>query len=137
QKVPVHGWLVLNDRLVLLCTPPAKADTAKLIQAVGRRFATRLQKGRAFAERYRSALLQPGAWVLYGLIWLEHLPVQMGYVDVPSRWPWSSAAQDTRRGATASRWTTEHADYWRLGNTPFERQAQYRRLLDNGPRRTQ
>ncbi|WP_397475644.1 hypothetical protein [Pusillimonas sp.] len=133
EKVPVHGWVLLNDRLVLLCTPPAKTGTARLVQAVGRRYATRIQRGRAFAERYRSALLQPDAWVLKGLIWLEHLPVQLEYVDEPSRWPWSSAAQHTGQGQAALRWTTEHPDYWRLGNTPFERQARYRRLLEQGP----
>src|SRR5690606_7967979 len=89
-------------------------------------------KGRVFAERYRSALLQPEAWVLYGLIWLELQPAQHGYVDDALRWPWSSAAQHTGLGSAASRWTTEHPDYWRLGNTPFERQARYRRLLDQG-----
>ena len=137
QKVPVHGWVVLNDRLVMLCTSATKADSARLVQAVGRRFATRIQKGRAFAERYRSALLQPGAWVLYGLIWLENLPVQLEYVENPIQWPWSSAAQHAGQGPAALRWTTEHPDYWRLGNTPFERQAHYRRLLEQGPSRAQ
>lgn len=132
EKVPVHGWTLLNDRLALLATPPTQAGTARLIQAVGRRFATRIQKGRVFAERYRSALLQPEAWVLHGLIWLERQPAQHGYVDDALRWPWSSAAQHTGLGSAASRWTTEHPDYWRLGNTPFERQARYRRLLDQG-----
>lgn len=132
EKVPVHGWVVLNDRLALLATPPAKAGTSRLMQAVGRRFATRIQKGRVFDERYRSALLQPGTWVLHGLIWLERLPVRHGHVDDAGRWPWSSAAQHTGLGAPASRWTTEHPDYWRLGNTPFERQARYRRLLEQG-----
>src|SRR5690606_10368603 len=91
EKVPVHGWTLLNDRLALLATPPTQAGTARLIQTVGRRFATRIQKGRVFAERYRSALLQPEAWVLYGLIWLELQPAQHGYVDDALRWPWSSA----------------------------------------------
>lgn len=137
EKVSVHGWVLLNDRLVLLCTPPSITGTARLVQAVGRRYATRIHRGRAFAERYRCALLQPDAWVLKGLIWLEHLPVQLKYVDESVRWPWSSAAQHTGQGPAALRWTTEHTDYWRLGNTPFERQAHYRRLLEQGPSETQ
>lgn len=132
EHVPVHGWVVLYDRMTLLCSPPDKTASARLVQAVGRRYATRLQKGRAFAERYRSALLQPEAWVLNSLIWLESLPVRQGYVDDPNRWPWSSAAQHAGIAAAAARWTTEHPDYWRLGNTPFERQARYRRLLEQG-----
>lgn len=133
NRVPVHGWVLLNDRLTLLATPPDKASLARVMQAVGRRFASRLRKGRVYAERYRSALLQPGAWILPGLIWLERLPVQHHYVDEAARWPWSSASQHAGLAAAAARWTTEHADYWHLGNTPFERQARYRRLLDQGP----
>jgi len=131
NRVPVHGWALLNDRLALLATPPDKSSLARTVQAVGRRFATRIHKGRVFSERYRSALLQPGVWILPALIWLERLPVQHGYVDDAARWPWSSAAQHTGQ-AVATRWTTEHADYWHQGNTPFERQARYRRLLEQG-----
>jgi len=137
NRVPVHGWTLLNDRLALLATPPDKTGLARTVQAVGRRFATRIQKGRVFSERYRSALLQPGAWVLPALIWLERLPVQLGYVDDAARWPWSSAAQHTGLASAAARWTTEHADYWHQGNTPFERQAHYRRLLEQGLPATQ
>lgn len=137
ERVPVHGWTLLNDRLVLLGSPADKSAMSRMMQAFGRRFAARILKGRAFSERYRSALLQPGAWVLPGLVWLEHLPVQQGYVDEAGRWPWSSAAQHTGQEAPGSRWTSEHSDYWHLGNTPFERQARYRRLLEQGPSQSQ
>lgn len=137
ERVPIHGWSLLNDRLVLLGSPPDKSAMSRMMQAFGRRFASRILKGRAFAERYRSALLQPGAWVLQGLVWLEHLPVQEGYVDEAARWPWSSAAQHTGQGLPGSRWTSEHSDYWHLGNTPFERQARYKRLLEQGPTQSQ
>lgn len=133
SRVPVHGWVLLNDRMALLATPPDKPSLAHVMQAVGRRFATRLEKGRVFAERYRSALLQPQAWVLPALIWLDRLPVQHLYVDEATQWPWSSVAQHTGLGQTASHWATDHMDYWHLGNTPFERQARYRRLLEQGP----
>ncbi|HUH86916.1 MAG TPA: hypothetical protein VL003_02550 [Pusillimonas sp.] len=131
--VQVHGWVLLADRLALLATPPDKPSLARLMQAIGRRFATRLERGRVFAERYRSALLQPDAWVLPGLIWLDHLPAQHHYVDDPTQWPWSSAAQHTGLGTASSHWAVDHPDYWHLGNTPFERQARYRRLLEQGP----
>jgi putative transposase len=35
-------------------------------------------------------------------------------------WPWSSAAHHTGRRRDSL--VTEHALYWRLGNTPFERE---------------
>lgn len=132
NRVSIHGWALLNDRLTFLATPPDKPSLARLIQTVGRRFATRLEKGRVFAERYRSALLQPDAWVLPGLIWLDRLPLQHQYVDNATQWPWSSASQHTGQGHSVSPWASDHADYWSLGNTPFERQARYRQLLERG-----
>ena len=131
-KVAVHGWLLLNDRLLMLATPPAPDSIARVIQFVARRFATRLRHGRVFAGRYHSALVEPGHWVLPALMWLETLPVELHYVDQAERWPWSSAAHHTGKDLTHSAWATDHVDYWSQGNTPFARQARYRELLDAG-----
>ncbi len=134
EKVAVHGWVLLNDRLILLATPPGPAHLSKVIQAVGRRYATRIQHGRVFDGRYRSALLQPGVWVLPALVWLENLPVRLHYVDQAEQWPWSSARLHTGHVATRNHapWETSHRDYWAEGNTPFDRQAKYRQRLQIG-----
>lgn len=129
QRAAVHAWVLLNDRLVLLATPAAPDSIARLIQAFGRRYATRLQHGRVFTGRYHSALLQPGHWVLPAQVWLEHLPVQTGYVDTPQAWPWSSAAYHAGTSHSTGAWLTNHPDYWLDGNTPFERQARYSQRL--------
>jgi REP-associated tyrosine transposase len=42
--------------------------------------------------------------------------------------PWSSAGHHV--GTKVDACITEHPHHWRLGNTPFEREAVYRRLLD-------
>ena len=89
--------------------------------------------GRVFASRYRSALIQPGQWILPVLIWLDQLPVQLGYVDKAEAWPWSSAASHTGNTTAApAQWQSDHADYWACGNTPFDRQANYRKRLQDG-----
>jgi len=139
HQVALHGWVVLNDRIALLATTREAGDLSRLIQAVGRRFATRLRHGRVFADRYRSALIQPGRWVLPAMIWLDRLPVQLHYVDQPAMWPWSSAAAhigaaraDTRIGPEH-----DHPDFWREGNTPFDRQARFSERLGSGLPETQ
>lgn len=131
-QLPVHGWVLLHDRLALLATPPQADSIAKVIQQFGRYFATRLAHGRVFTGRYRSALLEPGNWVAPALIWLDSLPVRMAYVDNAEQWPWSSAATHTGVATALDDWTIDHADYWHYGNTPFARQANYRRHLANG-----
>lgn len=132
QQVTVHGWVLLYDRLVLLATPSSRHGLSRLIQALGRRFSTRLSSGRVFEERYRSALLQPGQWVLPAMVWLDTLPVQQGYVEHAESWPWSSACYHTGLNLKPHTWPTDHPDYWQLGNTPFDRQAIYRRHLAEG-----
>jgi len=133
HKVALHGWLLLNDRITLLATPPDAQSLPRLVQSLGRRMAAGMRHGRVFSGRYRSALVQPGHWVLPALVWLESLPVQLQYVDKAPNWPWSSAgvhigAHDARLDAMV----TDHGDYWACGNTPFARQARYRDLLHHG-----
>lgn len=132
QHATVHGWVLLNDRLVLLATPAAADSLARLIQAFGRRYASRLQHGRVFASRYRSALVQPGQWILPTLVWLDQLPVQLGYVDKAETWPWSSAGYHTGTAHDSNSLVIDHPDYWSDGNTPFERQAKFRQRLAQG-----
>ena len=132
QRAVVHGWVLLNDRLVLLATPAATDSLARLIQAFGRRYASRLQHGRVFEGRYRSALVQPGQWILPCLIWLDRLPVQLGYVDKAEAWPWSSGGHHTGTTQVSDSLVSDHPDYWSDGNTPFERQARFRQRLAQG-----
>lgn len=131
-QVALHGWLLLNDRITLLATPPDRQALSRLMQALGRRMAAGIRHGRVYKGRYRSALIEPGRWVLPSLIWLETLPVQLHVVDQPSSWPWSSAAAHTGRATALAYLLSDHPDYWHTGNTPFDRQANYHKLLEQG-----
>ena len=137
HQVSIHGWTLLADRIVLLATPADSKSLSMLIQSLGRNLAARLRSGRVFAGRYRSALIEPGQWVLPALIWLETLPQRAGLTPDPETWPWSSAASHTGAALTPIGWMQDHADYWSCGNTPFDRQANYRNQLHNGLSREQ
>ena len=132
NRVAVHGWVLMADGATLLATPPAPDAMPRLVQAFGRRFASRLRHGRVFASRYRSTLVEAGAWVLPTLVWLETLPVAAGQVDQAQVWPWSSAAGHVGRDARRNAWLSDHPDYWQGGDTPFARQAAYQRQLEQG-----
>src|SRR5690606_12548429 len=95
HRIALHAWLLLNDRITLLATPGEAQSIARLVQSLGRRIAASMRHGRVFAGRYRSALIEPGQWVLPAMVWLESLPVQLHYVDKAERWPWSSAGAHT------------------------------------------
>lgn len=132
HKVAVHAWVILNDRLVLLATPHDPRALSQLIQGLGRRMAGVLGAGPVFAGRYRSALVQAGQWVLPTQIWMEWLPARLNYVDTPSRWPWSSAADHVGAPTAQPSLLTDHPDYWACGNTPFDREATYKKHLLQG-----
>ena len=60
--------------------------------------------------------------------YLELNPVRAGLAAEAAKYPWSSCAHHV--GIAPDLLITDHAVYWALGNTPFERQAQYRQALD-------
>lgn len=132
NRIALHGWLLLNDRITLLATPPDARSMARLIQALGRRMAAGMRHGRVFTGRYRSALVEPQHWLIPAMVWLESLPVALHYVDRAQNWPWSSTASHTGRATVHDAMVTDHKDYWELGNTPFARQARYAERLNHG-----
>jgi len=129
-SVALHGWTLTFDQLVILATPSGPNGISSLIQSLGRRLAARLQIGRVFAGRFRSTLVEPGAWVLPSLVWLETIPVRQGLAADAELWRWSSAP--AHMGAAPAGALQDHMDYWRCGNTPFDRQANYRALVLEG-----
>lgn len=132
NRVALHGWVLASDRILLLATPVDGEGLPRLMQTLGRNLAARLRGGRVFAGRYRSALVEPGAWVLPALVWLETYPTRSGATHDAELWPWSSAAGHTGTAPSPAGWMSDHADYWSCGNTPFDRQANYRRRLQEG-----
>jgi putative transposase len=128
----LHGWVVTHSGLTLLATPGNSTSLARAIQQVGRQLASRLQAGSVFDGRFHSTIPQPHVWLLPCLIWLERQPVREGLVTESETWRWSSAGAHTGSLGASSVGLQPHADYWACGNTPFDRQAVYRRLLHEG-----
>lgn len=129
-RMAVHGWAITPAEILLLLTPADADGLRVLMQTLGRAIALQRGGGKVFAGRYHSALVEPGTWVLPTLVWLEHLPLRQGLANDAEHWRWSSAR--VHAGASPPAWLSVHADYWACGNTPFDRQARYRMLLQEG-----
>jgi putative transposase len=128
----IHGWSITPSALLMLATPSNDKSLPFLVQALGRKLAAQLKLGSVFSGRYHATIPQPGVWVLPALIWLEQQPVREKLVDDAESWPWSSARVHAGDVAQAISWLQPHPDYWRCGNTPFDRQANYRKRLYEG-----
>ncbi len=130
--VAIHGWSLTPKAILLLATPKDSQGISKLIQSLGRHLAATLKTGAVFSGRYRSTLLEPGVWVLPALLWLERQSVREQTSTDPELWPWSSVSAHTGAPGQAPVWLSPHLDYWACGNTPFDRQAVYRKKLQDG-----
>ncbi|MGE4336462.1 MAG: hypothetical protein AB7E55_10870 [Pigmentiphaga sp.] len=130
RQVALHGWALVPREILLLLTPSSADSLRSLVQRLGRRIAAQRGGGQVFEGRYHSAVVQPGKWVLPALIWLENLPTRYDLAPGGEYWRWSSAR--AHAGLESADALSMHADYWRYGNTPFDRQATYRGLLRDG-----
>ena len=139
QKVAVHAYVLLDDHVHLLLTPSTDNGLGRLMQGLGRRYGAGFnrrygRRGSLWAGRFRATVVQPGAWVLDVMLFIDHHPVRTGLVGAAQDHAWSSARHRLGglRDGLVSGLITDGDAWWQLGNTPFEREAAYRRLIDEG-----
>jgi putative transposase len=130
RAVAIHAYALMDDHVLLLATPAQGASLSQLVQAVGRRYVKAFnhrhgRSGPLWEGRYRASVVDAAAHLLNCILLVEQAPVRAGLVPHAGDWPWSSAAHHGGRKVDSI--VTEHAAYWQLGNTPFEREARHAR----------
>jgi putative transposase len=131
--ISIHAFALTRTEVRLLLTPPTDSALGGLLQSIGRSFVPgfnrrNLRTGPLWDGRFRSTVVEPEAYFLECLRFVELAPVQHGLAEHAEEWPWSSAAHHAGRRAVAG--MTAHPQLWTIGNTPFEREAGYRQLLE-------
>ena len=134
HRLAVHAYALLDSEVHLLATPPDAEALSRTMQALGRVFVAgynrrHARSGTLWEGRFRAAVVEPGATLLAALQLIDALPAAE-----ESRLH-SSAAH--RLGRQREPMLTDPPEYWRLGNTPFEREAAWRTLLVQGLPRSQ
>jgi putative transposase len=132
QGVAIHAYALLANEVHLLTTPSQAESLARLMQSIGRRYVAlfnrrHARRGTLWDGRFRTSLLDSQTLLLPAMFHIEALPVRSGLAAAAQDWPWSSAAHHT--GRRRDPLVTDHALYWRLGNTPFEREQAHTRAL--------
>lgn len=135
SSVAIHAYVLMPDHVHLLVTAPQEGASGAMMQRLGRRyvryFNDRHQRsGTLWEGRYRSTVVEPSAWLLACYRYVELNPLRDGLVSDPVHYGWSSCGHHL--GVGHDPLISDHGLYWALGNTPFERQASYRRMLDAG-----
>jgi len=129
--VAVHAYALQATEVLLLLTPAADGALGALMQALGRRYGAAFnrrhgRRGTLWAGRFRTAVVQPGAALLDALL----------HVDLRGQAAGGHGAAfgslGHHLGERRDPLITDCAAWWALGNTPFEREAAYRRHLMDG-----
>lgn len=135
HRVALHAYALLDTHLYLLATPQYNEGLSLMVQGLGRRYVPRFNRrhglaGRLWDGRFRATIVQPGALVLDALLFVDSLPSGDLPAGPAAEHPWSSARHHL--GHVRDPMLTDRAEYWQLGNTPFERERVYRSRLEEG-----
>jgi putative transposase len=132
-NVALHAFVLMPNHVHLLVTPAESGSLSRLMQALGRRYAAWFNKrhartGSLWEGRFRASVIESERYLFACSRYIEMNPVRAGLVSDPAEYRWSSFAHHV--GLRPDAMIREHALVWSLGNTPYERQAAYRRLFE-------
>ena len=133
HAVAIHAYVLMDNHVHLLATPSASEGLSRMMQALGRRYVAGFNRrhgrsGTLWEGRFRGAVLESEPYFLACMRYIEANPVRSGAVAHPGDYPWSSHAHHA--GQRSDALVTDHALFWSLGNTPFDRQSAYKALAE-------
>ncbi len=133
--VAVHAYVLMDNHFHLLLTPNSEGGLPSMMQAVGRRYVRYFndangRTGTLWEGRYKSALVQTERYLMACMVYIDLNPVRAGMVRQALDFAWSSHGHYA--GVRSDPLITAHPLYWELGNTPFDREARYRELVQAG-----
>jgi putative transposase len=135
-RVDVHAYALMANHVHLLATPRESAEgLSTMMQSLGRRYVAGFNRrhgrtGTLWEGRFRAALVDPDDSLLPCMRYIDSHAQRSGLVMEAADYAWSSCAHHL--GRRRDLLIVDHACYWALGNTPFEREGAYRSFLEEG-----
>ncbi|MFT5643170.1 MAG: putative transposase [Janthinobacterium sp.] len=131
-KVTVHAYVLLPDCVHFLVSPSDTTGLGQMMQWLGRYYVPYFNRkyqrsGTLWQGRYKASVVDVEHYLMQCSRYIESLPVRANLAATAFDYPWSSYAQ--HGGMRQDPLVTDHALYWSLGNTPFEREAAYGALV--------
>ena len=128
QSVDLHAYALLGNGVRLLLTPKAAGGLGGLMQFIGRRFVPAFnrkyaRRGTPWEGRFRSTVVESPRYFAPCLRFVEWAPAASTLAHDAEEW----SSRPHHLGSRVDPLITEHAAFFALGNTPFEREAAYRR----------
>lgn len=134
-KVAIHAYVLMPNHLHLLVTPSDEQGLSRMMQWIGRLYVPYFnhkyhRTGTLWQGRYRATVIDAERYLMLCSRYIELNPVRAGLAPSAGDYPWSSYQHHV--GIKSDPVITDHALYWSLGNTPFEREATYRSQVEHG-----
>ncbi|MCD9045525.1 transposase [Luteimonas sp. MHLX1A] len=131
--VQLHAYVLMDNHVHLLATPPETGAISRLMQRLGRQYvglfnARHARSGTLWEGRYKACLVDTEPYVLACYRYIELNPVRARMTDDPVAYRWSSCAANV--GQRPHSKLTPHSAWHALGTSPEARNAAYRGLLD-------
>lgn len=136
HDVAVLAYALVPQQVQLVLVPGEAASLGRMVQALTRQYVGPYNRrhgrtGTLWQSRFCSAPVQSSTHLLECVVYVEQAPLRAGFLGAAVEYPWSSARHHA--GLSSEGWLAPmpaDSAYWKLGNTPFERDAAYRRLLE-------
>lgn len=135
QGVKVHAFAAVAQELHLLATPNESESLGKMMQALARFYVPDYNRrharaGALWQGRFRAAPVGGAEALLTCMLYIDQAPLRHGHAGLVTDLKVTSAAHHAGlRVDAALANVPADSGYWALGNTPFERDDVYRRLL--------
>jgi putative transposase len=131
--VQLHAYVLMDNHVHLLATPPQAGAIGRMMQSLGRQFvgafnARHGRTGTLWEGRYKACIVDSDQYVLRCYRYIELNPVRARLIDDPAAYRWSSCAANL--GQRPQSQLTPQAAWLALGYTAEQRADAYRRLLD-------
>ncbi|MGI4848285.1 MAG: transposase [Janthinobacterium lividum] len=133
-KCAIHAYALLPQAWYLLATPADDDGLGRMMQWIGRHYVPWYNQkyrrsGTLWQGRFKATVIDAEHYLLACTRYIETTLVEGDAAPGPGRnadTAWSSFAHHI--GQQQDGLITEHALFWALGNTPFDREAAYRQL---------
>lgn len=136
EQIRIFAYCLTPRHAMFLVGVPEAERLGRFVQDLNRHFVSALKQiepdnsGCVWEPRFKSTVIQPGIRSLKTCLFTETQAGLRGYTSDSSTYPWSSF--QVHVGITREPWLSDLPSYWQLGNTPFEREAAYRRFAEQG-----
>ncbi len=138
-QIELHAYALMPNHVHLLLSCGSKSALSRLFQSVGRRYVQYFnwrysRSGTLWEGRYRSCTIDSERYLLECYRYIELNPVRANLVERAEDYVFSSYRHHA--GIETDTRLKDHEIFWRIGNTPFDRQSNYKALLAEGMHQT-